>query len=205
MTIPNLIATHKAKRLRAQFLKSYSTIQQVFKRMESDDLSLDPATYQENAAYYKIFKQYLNGATDCGHASAKLPKPCRAYGYQGNDDYKNLLGKTKSYTYYLDDGSLLLQDGSILFFENNNTDLILVSVDLNGFTTTPNRAGYDLFTFQFVDGELKVMGDKGTVYENDVERHCNTFATDNNLNGMTCAFKAKNDPEYFNKLVRKKL
>ncbi|MCM1338385.1 MAG: type II secretion system GspH family protein [Muribaculaceae bacterium] len=107
MSIPNLIATHKAKRLRTQFLKSYSTIQQVFKQMEADDISLDPATYQAVGTFYKVFGQYLKGATDCGHGSMKLPKPCRAYQYNGNDDYKTLNSNQKFVTTWLDDGSWL--------------------------------------------------------------------------------------------------
>ena len=63
MTIPNLIATHKAKRFRTQFLKSYSTIQQVFKQMQADDISIDPADYPIQE-YYKVFGKYLKGATD---------------------------------------------------------------------------------------------------------------------------------------------
>ena len=39
LTIPSLINNYKAQRLRTQFLKSYSTIQQVFKQMEADDVS----------------------------------------------------------------------------------------------------------------------------------------------------------------------
>lgn len=44
ITIPQLINNYKAKRLRTQFLKSYSTIQQAFKEMEADDVSTDPTT-----------------------------------------------------------------------------------------------------------------------------------------------------------------
>ena len=203
MTIPNLIATHKAKRLRSQFLKSYSTIQQVFKRMEGDDISLDPATYKANGTYYKVFQQYLNGTTDCGYASIKKPKPCRAYQYKGDDDYKNFTKTMPALTAWLDDGSILLQDGSILFFENNNSDFILVSVDLNGFNNPPNIVGYDLFSFQFIDGEIKPMGDKGTRYENEADEFCSETNKSQEINGITCALKAKNDPEYFNKLVKK--
>ncbi len=200
MTIPNLIATYKAKRYRSQFLKSYSTIQQVFKRMESDDISIDPATYKP-LTYYKTFQQYLNGSTDCGHAALKRPKPCRTYRYNGSDDYKNFSNTNKFTAGYLDDGSLLLQDGSILYFENADNQTIFISVDLNGFTTPPNIAGHDLFTFQMIDGVIKPLGDKGTKFAASVDKYC----SDTNkevVNGMTCAYKALNDPTYFNKIVR---
>ena len=46
ITIPSLINNYKAKKLRSQFLKSYSVVQQAFKLMEADDVSLDPSTYK---------------------------------------------------------------------------------------------------------------------------------------------------------------
>ena len=64
ITMPNLIAAHKAKRLRSQFLKSYSTIQQVFKQMEADDVSTDPSTYPARTMY-KTFMKYLQAPFDC--------------------------------------------------------------------------------------------------------------------------------------------
>lgn len=45
MTIPTLMTNIKARKLRTQFLKSYSIIQQTIKLMENDEVSLDPTTY----------------------------------------------------------------------------------------------------------------------------------------------------------------
>lgn len=58
ITIPGLIYNYKAHRLQSQFLKSYSTLQQVFKRMEADDVSLDPSTYP-TGTFYQTFGKYL--------------------------------------------------------------------------------------------------------------------------------------------------
>ena len=38
ITIPNLMVAYKAKKMRSQFLKSYSVIQQAFRQMEVDDV-----------------------------------------------------------------------------------------------------------------------------------------------------------------------
>ena len=43
MTIPVLLTNYKANRLRTQFLKTYSVVQQVFKQMEADDVSTNPS------------------------------------------------------------------------------------------------------------------------------------------------------------------
>ena len=65
MTIPNLIANNKAQKLRSQFLKSYSVVQQVFKQMEADDVSLNPADYKPNTTgkFYKTFIKYFSLST----------------------------------------------------------------------------------------------------------------------------------------------
>ena len=61
------MVNYKAHQLHSQFLKSYSTIQQVFRRMEGDEVSLNPADYEVHASFYKTFAKYLTGVTDCGN------------------------------------------------------------------------------------------------------------------------------------------
>lgn len=209
MTIPNLIANYKAHRLSSQFLESYSIIQQVFKQMESDEVSLSPSDYGVGQ-YYKTFMKYLQAPTDCGlggsiglSAGNKKSKPC-FNSNTGNTDvpYKTLDGKTNALSPLFDDGQIALQNGSLLLFENNIIEQrVYVSVDLNGYNNKPNRWGYDLFTFQLKDGELKTMGAKGTDYP-DVDSYCNK-SDGNNRNGIACAQKAKENPlEYFKDVVK---
>lgn len=208
MTIPNLIANNKAQKLRSQFLKSYSVVQQVFKQMEADDVSLNPTDYKPNTTgkFYKTFIKYLQATMDCGGSSTdtnrKNTLPCY---YPAEDStmkpYKTFDGSNTIIYNYLDDGQIVLQDGTNLFFENaNHLDYIWVSVDLNGYKNPPNRWGYDLFTFQFKDGELVTMGDPKTTYK-DLDTYCNLNSTDR-FNGIACAQKAKTDTEYFKWVVK---
>lgn len=209
MTIPNLIANYRAHQLSSRFLESYSIIQQVFKQMEADDISLLPTDYN-TGSYYKTFMKYLQAPTDCGlggniglSAGNKKSKPC-FNSNAGNTDvpYKTLDGKTNALSPLFDDGQIALQNGSLLLFENNIIEQrVYVSVDLNGYNNKPNRWGYDLFTFQLKDGELKTMGAKGTDYP-DVNSYCNK-SDGNNRNGIACAQKAKENPlEYFKDVVK---
>ena len=207
MTIPNLIANNKAQKLRSQFLKSYSVVQQVFKQMEADDISLTPSDYNPNKGsgkFYETFIKYLQAPLNCGGNSSKTERktmlPCY-YATTDTTPYKTLDGKKNIAYYYFDDGQIVLQDGTILFFENSvSTDYIWVSVDLNGYKNPPNRWGYDLFTFQFKDGELVTMGDPKTTYK-DLDTYCNLNSTDR-FNGIACAQKAKTDTEYFKWVVK---
>lgn len=210
ITIPSLINNYKAKKLRSQFLKSYSVVQQAFKLMEADDVSLDPSTYKGDLKFYRVFMNYLTGATDC-QVQVAAPSSSICFDGSNNSDvdinsyYRPLHGGTNTLwmiRWLLDDGQIALQDGTLLLFENagNNVGKVYVSVDINGHNNKPNILGYDLFTFQFMDGELKTMGDKGTDYT-DMDEYCNPKST-NVRNGIACAQKAKEDTDYFKKIIK---
>ena len=208
LTIPGLINKYKAHRLHSQFLESYSTIQQVFKQMEADDVSLDIRDYG-TGKFYKTFMRYLQAPFDCGLGGDwgdinknTQTKPCYKTNTSDRDTpYKTFDGEKTVSIYYFDDGQIALQDGTLLLFENYN-GAIFISVDLNGYNNPPNRYGYDLFTFDFVEGELKTMGDTGTHYT-DQNQYCNEKEAINNLNGIACAHKAKINPDYFKYIVNK--
>lgn len=202
ITIPGLITTHKAKRLRSQFLESYSIVQQAFKQMEADDVSLDPKTYP-TGTFYQTFMNYFQAPFDCGQSNngtGKKVLPC--YDYTNKTKaYKSLDGKSTVAYNWFDDGQIALQNGTLLLIENyTNSGQLWVSVDLNGFNNPPNRWGYDLFTFEFIDGELMTMGDKKTKY-NDTDKYCNMKGS-GTFNGAACAQLAKTDTDYFKKLIR---
>ncbi|MBQ8460435.1 type II secretion system protein, partial [bacterium] len=201
LTIPGLINNYKARRLHTQFLKSYSTIQQAFKQMESDDVSLDPSTYNTRSKlFYKTFMNYLNAPFDCSdNTESKQYLPC--YPFRQSIPYKTLGGEKNLPAALFDDGQIAMQDGTLIMFENEaGGDIIIVFVDLNGYNNLPNKLGYDLFAFQFNDGVLLTMGDKGTKYTNQ-SSYCNLNST-SSLSGLACAYKAKNEPDYFKSVVK---
>lgn len=196
ITIPGLINTNKAHKLRAQFLKTFSTLQQAFKLMENDDISMDPNTYERREFCENILPKYLTGATICGNSKSA---PC--YNTTSGKPYKTLTGSNVR-SIYLDDGQVLLKDGTLLMCEyNGHAFETWISADINGYNTPPNIWGYDLFTFHFVDGELRAMGDLKTQYEAEKDSNCDINGK-SNLNGITCALKAKNDPEYFKRIIK---
>ena len=205
LTIPGLMTAYKAHQLRAQFLKSYSTVQQVFRRMEADDVSTDISAYEgKMGSFYDAFKQYLAGVHECGvYSNTSDVLPCAGYKEYGigRKVYKNYTGTANLGLGLFDDGQLALSDGTLILIENpNGGNRLWVFVDINGFGKLPNRLGYDLFTFQFINGELRTMGDRETTY-NDVEKYCNPKRGDG-LNGIACAYKAKTETDYFKSLVK---
>ena len=200
ITIPGLINNYKANKLRTQFLKSYSTIQQVFKLMQEDDVSLNPQDYNGHAnPFYRTFIKYLVGATDCGHSAENLKPIC--YIRNSGVTYKLLPGYGNLNADLLDDGGILLQDGTMIYFENDfRQNYVYLFVDINGYKNPPNRLGYDLFAFEFCDGVLSAMGDKNTHFPNS-DLYCNYNQNIDN-SGIACSILAKSDTEYFKKLVK---
>lgn len=195
ITIPGLITKYKAHRLKSQYLKSYSTIQQVFKQMSMDDVSLDASTY-EAKTFYKTFARYLQGVTDCGSYGIE----CFNIELRTMGIYKALRNDNFSLNGLLDDGILQLQDGTLLLFENPpRIQQVIVSVDLNGYYNPPNRFGYDLFSFQLIDEQLKPMGTSGTLYEGDT--YCD-FNSRSSYNGISCAYRVQKESDYFISLLK---
>ena len=198
ITIPNLMVAYKAKKMRSQFLKSYSVIQQAFRQMEVDDVSTDISTYSgKMGSFYDVFKTRFKGAYWCGYynnTSATLP--CAK-----GPIYKTLNGHRTLSLNLFDDGQFVLPDGTLVIIENpNGGDRVWIFVDLNGYGNQPNRLGYDLFVFQFVDNELRTMGDLKTTY-NDMDKYCNLKSSEA-MNGIACAQKAKENSDYFEWVIK---
>ncbi len=100
LTIPTLMTNYKAKKLRTQFLKSYSIIQQAVKLMQNDDVTIDPSTTSVQE-FAKTFAKYLQAPLDC---SGKTTLPCYPYSQAGTNMYKTLDGRIPSRFFYNDAG-----------------------------------------------------------------------------------------------------
>ena len=194
VTLPNLMIIYKARVLRNQFMKSYSLIQQAYKMMQADDVSTSPSDY--DASFKTVFQRYFTGTTDCGY---RMSSPCYN---PSNIKYKSPVGnKTLSYA-WLDDGQFVLKDGTLFMFENPSHSggemRAWIFVDINGINGKPNRLGYDLFVFALTDNGIKPMGDEGTQHRNS----CVFKESSYGYNGFSCASDAKNDQDYFKKVVK---
>lgn len=206
------MTANKAKRLRTQYLKAYSTLQQVVKFMQEDGVSYDPRDFDDDTtSYYQIFGKYLNGATDCGWKSGAFQSskmvPCYNAGRWGDYDdrpsYSTLNGN-KAEGQMFESGQWLLPDGSLyMFYTQNKWHPTVVTIDINGYNSPPNRLGYDLFTFQYVSGEVgefKPAGAVGTSFT-DMDKYCSLTSSDS-WNGVGCTLKAKDNSDYFKLVIK---
>ena len=104
---------------------------------------------------------------------------------------------------YLDDGEIRFKDGTLFLIEQGGQSKytnFLVSIDINGYKNAPNRWGYDLFTFVITkEGNVLPMGAEKTYFAKTRQQYCDKNSTDK-YNGLTCAYYANTDADYFKKL-----
>ena len=207
MTIPALINNVRAVKLRSQFNKAYSEVQQAFKLM-ADNESVSPNDYNRGGDsrrtdnyFYKRFIKYFKSGIDCGAISIGVDPnlPCYNTVYGDNRPYKALGGKSNVNKYYFDDGQIGLIDGALVLLENSG-ERLWISIDINGHNNPPNQWGIDLFTFEVTDDGLLPMGNAKSSYK-DADKYCDPSKSDS-LNGITCAEKAVKDPNYFKDLYK---
>ena len=211
ITIPGLINNYKAKQLRTKYLKAYSTVAQAFKLMQNDDINTNVKDY-EGGEFAKVFARYLNAATICSIRAAdanngeKNSPGCYSYKLNtgfNNDGYKYLSKNGFAPDGYFNNGQLMLQDGTLIFFddcpERENWKGCLVTVDINGFNQKPNRMGVDFFVFEVLDGTLHTLGDQDTSYR----FHDDCDLDKPNQGGWTCSTNASSNSDYFKMVVKK--
>ena len=164
-------------------------------------MQLNDENFESNYSSWLSFgeniSKYFPGAVFCGAFDQwKNIKGC----YKAQEGKQDKLIRNYSDTdiakqNFWDDGIYLLRDGTIIMFETLNNKKYL-SMDINGYTKGPNRWGWDVFTWQYLNGEFKAMGSVGTDYSSD---YCSETSTDR-YNGIGCTTLAKTDPDYFKKL-----
>lgn len=206
ITIPGLINNYKAIQLHSKFKKNYSLLAQTLKIAQEDGVVFEEFVYGSSDRYDQVnaFKKYLAGVVDCENSKNRKLKLCLFVTYGLNDSYKDgyktFSSKSPDLTNQglFDDGQILLQDGTLVFF-NADGQMLGLSVDINGVMSPPNRWGYDLFTFQIKNENLIPMGSNGSKYVNK-DVYC-SLDSESNLNGIACTSMAT-DLDYFKWVVK---
>ena len=196
LTIGSVVNNIQKKELQTQFLKTTSQLQQAVKSMEANGESIDPRSYKywDKGLFYNTFANYIKHIKTC-KGNTNVQHPCYN---KDKDVYYTPNGNTLSYA-LLDDGQIVLPDGTLLLFENESRGTssfkVYIFADLNGINKKPNKLGYDLFAYQLINNQLLPMGSEGTDYVG--EQYCSK-----NSYGMSCTQKALEDKDYFKNLKR---
>ena len=200
MTLPSLVNRTRQKELETAFQKQYTLLQQAIMKIKYEDqMPFDRTSYTAN--FKKRLAQEYNATKDCGainyNTGCVLLDEDAAFSY-----YKTLTGKTLDRCYF-DDGGFITLDGTTFFVEQGyqSSDTgYLVSIDVNGYKKKPNLMGYDFFMFQITkEGKVLPMGADNTYWKEQREAYCSKTSSAN-LNGVTCAYFALTDKDYFKNL-----
>ena len=226
LTIPQLVNGRKASEAKARFNTAYNMISKAFDDMENAGACVLPACYTTKESFYPVYKQFFRVSVDCGdyYTTTKNDSVCISRrnnsSDNGKDIYKTIDGSNEVNYNLLDDGSFVLNNGMLIMLENWSTTNgnVLITVDTNGKQKQPNRLGYDVFTFQLTNQGVFPYGAPQTTLKIDHldtnGKNPNNAGTDNDefcnpnsnakgrLNGITCAYRAVTDPDYFNKIYR---
>ena len=201
MTLPSLVANYRKKQFQSGLSKGYSVLLQaldMYKQDNGEALTKSDCAWNQST-FVNYLKPYLNILVDCGDTYDNTS--CLQNGYYSDDGkytYKTYSGKTATEDFF-DDGQLILNDGSMLMFENTDSSaykgVVYVTIDVNGYLKLPNKWGEDTFTFQLMDdGKLLPMGADGTDYDEEI--YCSKNSSDNK-NGIACANKALYDNAFW--------
>jgi len=185
MTIPTLVQNTQKQVLKSSFMKAYSTISQAVE-ITKTDLGVDNIhtyyTYYDGSAYVnapEFITDFYNqlkimGTKSYSTAPVNFSKTANAYWSAIGTEAPNQI----------------LPDGSTINCMIN-AGMINISVDLNGPTKQPNRAGYDIFGF-YVDPHDTVQPYNGDAWVWGSYAICDATSTSVS-NGLGCSYYALQD------------
>lgn len=205
LTLPSVTLYYKHKVLETQFKKQYSSLSQAILQMYKDKgIELVPENFQNTYDFSIYLKDYYHILQDCGNVNVNT-KGCISLApteenIYNMDLYKSFTGEAINFG-YIDDGVLILNDGTVLLFEQGVQakafGYFLIGVDVNGFKKKPNRFGHDVFVFRVgVSGNLIPLGANGTALGMCSEN------SSSSINGYGCALRALNEKDYFKNLPK---
>ncbi len=207
LTIPVLIANHRAAVLETSLKQSYSIIGQALEMYMADNGTRFTPEISSGGETKSVLMKYIKSARNCGSGN-RDEGAC--IGHYDDDEKTSKLYKNFNGTQYIDltkfdDGQFIMNNGSLVMLENQgnspNVAYIFISVDVNGFNKKPNRLGQDLFMFELTkssDGKLVPMGVSNSYYK-DESAYC-SLTSQNKMNGASCTYKALTDKDFFKKL-----
>ncbi len=183
LVLPQMILGQKSNQARSQFNTAYSLLGAAIARMDADNVSLKPASYSSKEDFYNVIKKYQKISHDCGTTGLCDPNPA----YQDID---------ASGAFILNNGMLVIVENAPDDTEVDNSGAVIVTVDINGNRKMPNKRGYDVFTFQLVNGDIVPVGADDTFTQASCSRNSNASTAAS----MACSQEAATDADYFKKV-----
>ncbi len=199
LTIPSVVSNYRKHELEARFKKAVGDMYRIHNLVKMDlGGKINPHISNLRVYYAKYYRIKENTGN--------------FYGLYGSADplYKNYTGNNEATPHCLRSaGAFSTKDNLMFSFTNGaGSYTTCISIDTNGHKKAPNRLGYDLFTFVLDNnGNLQPAGAKnmsvaaiGDVSQNNGTTYCSTALGNNTLAGISCAYRAIVDKDYFKNL-----
>ena len=204
MTLPALVNRTQGKELEAKLQKTYSVLQQAKQRMDLDyGMTVTPQTHNTTTKFLPEFAKYFSKYVNCGENNCDVFER-DSEGKLTSKHYKAYNMKTIANADWFDNGLYMMTDGMFLMSNDAyGTNSIVLTVDINGINKKPDAWGHDVFSFNIRnDGKVLPMGADGTMYPlSEYPDYCSPTST-NTYNGISCAYKALTDKDYFKNLPK---
>ncbi len=212
LTLPALVQNNRNMELEAGLKKGYSVLSQAVMMYQAEYGEPINRSNLGGRKLKDILMKYLKSVKDCGMGDVDAETACIPNkGYLEDPDsvediYRPYVGSSNILTSKIDDGQFVLNDGMLVLIEDPSTNpdqILILSIDVNGFNKRPNRLGHDLFMFQLdpQNGLLRPMGAEGTYYYSTGTAYCNPKGN-SQMNGAGCTAKALYDKNYWKNLPK---
>lgn len=188
MTIPNLAKNIQDKQFKEAAKKAYSVASQAIQQMKTDNGGSLDSYYGATKTFKPDFIKYFKVIKDCGWEN------CVTSVAGVSDVYKTLEGSQYASSWRLDEGQFVTSDGMFWGIENFTGPIILITVDVNGYTQMPNVYGKDVFMFQILNDNLVPLGMVGTFYPISSNMCNKNFASA--TQGFACMYNVMQGIDY---------
>ncbi len=190
LTIPTVVRNYRATQYLNSLKSAYSILSNAVNTMNAQEGIIATSEAYLCPTFKPALIKYLKIIKDCGNSGCLN---------SNNNNYKNYAKNAQIGVVFLDEGQFIMANGMFVAVQNGTVTVeIFLTVDINGLEKGPNAWGHDLFTFQILNqnGRLVPMGTAGTYYG---EALCSKTST-SDTNGIACTYKALTDPNYFKNL-----
>lgn len=184
MTIPSLMNNAQDKQFKEAAKEAYSKASQVINQMKQDNGG-DLSSYRTNWISFKpAFMTYFKIAQDCNWSDCVAPSASSTV-------YKSLYGNAGQ-TGFMSRGQFVTSDGMFWGMYGNNSTLLAITVDVNGYTKGPNVLGRDTFMFDLSNTDfLLPMGANNTFWTGLCDRTVSSGAQ-----GFDCMYYVMQGIDY---------
>lgn len=212
MTLPSIINTTRNKENETRLKIAYSLLTNAVAYLHSQDIQIygsNFSTANTASATTSLASVLANAFNHVGKRTTSgsgFSVPI-LNGQAVHHLYKTMSGASLS-SGLLDDGYFELNNGMSIFLETNtSSNFPIIFFDFNGVMGKPNRLGYDMFAF-IIDKNDKVCPAGSPECESrpellDYEKFCSKTSAPydyGDASGITCAYKAIIDKDYFKNL-----